>query len=325
MGESLVPAELPIETPGLLAPRDLGTVYARALAAEPGGAGEDALRSAYEIGRLGIARGVGLLELSNIHHEALARKLGAISKSPHVEQEVRRAAQFFAESLSPYEMAQRGFGDAVCALRRLNETMETEIQRIAHSVHDEAGQLFDAARLAMSGLDVDASPALRERLREISNILDRAEVELRRLSHELRPIILDDLGLVPAVQVLAENMGRRSGVAVQVETCLEGRLPAQIETALYRIVQEALTNVVRHARATNVKIQLVRDSNGAAHCSIRDDGQGFDMVGVLARKERGGLGLIGIRERLNAVGGTLQIHSQLRWGTELRIEIPAGG
>src|SRR5262249_17442368 len=99
-------------------------------------------------------------------------------------------------------------------------------------------------------------------------------------------------------------------------------LPTRIETALYRIVQEALTNVVRHARASNVKIQLARDSDGVVRCSIRDDGQGFDMVGVLARKERGGLGLIGIRERLNAVGGTLQVHSEPRCGTELRIEIP---
>jgi signal transduction histidine kinase len=96
-----------------------------------------------------------------------------------------------------------------------------------------------------------------------------------------------------------------------------------VETALYRIVQEALTNVIRHAGATNVRIQLTRDGRGNLCCSIRDDGVGFDVVSTLAQRKKGGLGLIGIRERLNAVGGTLQIHSERGWGTELRVEIPA--
>src|SRR5437762_2691412 len=203
------------------------------------------------------------------------------------------------------------------------DAMEREIQRIAHSVHNEAGQLLDAARLAIAGVGRDASPSLQGRLRELGEILDKAETELRRLSHELRPIILDDLGLIPALQVLAEGISRRSGVIVEVDTCLKGRPSPNVETALYRIVQEALTNVVRHARASNVRIQLARDAKGALHCGIRDDGAGFDVVTLLSRKERGGLGLIGIRERLNAVGGTLQIRSETGWGTELRIEIPA--
>jgi signal transduction histidine kinase len=293
------------------------------MAATPDHADEDALQRAYEIGRQGIARGIGLLELATIHHEVLARTLKRISKSTRVEEEVRRAARFFIESLSPYEMAHRGFTEAVCALRSLNETMEREIKRIAHSVHDEAGQLLDAARLAMSRVANDASPALQLRLRELGEILDKAETELRRLSHELRPIILDDLGLVPALQVLAEGVSRRSGVVVEIDTCLKGRASPNVETALYRIAQEALTNVVRHARARNVRVQVARDAKGSLHCGIRDDGVGFDVVTLLSRKERGGLGLIGMRERLNAIGGTLQIRSEPGWGTELRIEVPS--
>jgi signal transduction histidine kinase len=303
--------------------RDLGGVYARALDEGTREVGESALRRAYEIGRQGIAQGVGLLELATVHHQALARILGRISRSARVQREVRRAGAFFAESLSAYEMAQRGFSEAVIALRRLNETMEGEIQRIAHSVHDEAGQLLDAARLAMSDLDRDASPVLQERLSQVRAILEQAETELRKLSHELRPIILDDLGLTPALQLLAEGMARRSGLTVQVETCLDERARPNVETAVYRIVQEALTNVIRHAAATNVRIQLTRDGRGNLCCSVRDDGVGFDMVSVLSRRQKGGLGLIGIRERLNAVGGTLQIHSERGWGTELRVEIPA--
>src|SRR5206468_7849604 len=130
------------------------------------------------------ARGVGLLELANIHHEALARALKRVSRSARVEQEVRRAATFFIESLSPYEMAHRGFSEAVCALRRLNETMEKEIQRIAHSVHDEAGQLLAAAGLAIAAAGSDASPSIQVQLRELGVILEKAETELRRISHE---------------------------------------------------------------------------------------------------------------------------------------------
>ncbi|TMA20196.1 MAG: hypothetical protein E6J84_02835 [Deltaproteobacteria bacterium] len=323
MGEVLTSGSLSTTATGLPAVRDLGPLYADAMEATPDHADEDALQRAYEIGRQGIARGIGLLELATIHHEVLARALKRISESSRIEEEVRRAGKFFIESLSPYEMAHRGFSEAVCALRSLNETMEREIQRIAHSVHNEAGQLLDAARLAIAGVGRDASPSLQGRLRELGEILDKAETELRRLSHELRPIILDDLGLIPALQVLAEGISRRSGVIVEVDTCLKGRPSPNVETALYRIVQEALTNVVRHARASNVRIQLARDAKGALHCGIRDDGAGFDVVTLLSRKERGGLGLIGIRERLNAVGGTLQIRSETGWGTELRIEIPA--
>ena len=322
MSEAL-PAERNAEVAGPDGPlHALAPVYIETLQANPGDDGERALREAYEIGRQGIACGVGLLELASMHHEALAKVLQRISKCPFIEQEVRRAGKVFAEILSPYEMAQRGFRDAASALRRLNETMEGEIKRIAHAVHDEAGQLLVAARLAMSGVGHDASPFLQERLRELAAILDRVEIELRRLSHELRPMVLDDLGLGPALQLLAEGISRRSGVSVQVETYLEGRPRSNVETALYRIVQEALTNVVRHSHAKNVRIRLGHDSEGALHCTIRDDGVGFDVLSTRSRQVKGGLGLIGMRERLDAVGGTLHIRSEPGWGTEICIEMP---
>ena len=300
----------------------LASLYAHALRPNLTVQRESALRKAYEIGRKGIAQGVGLLEMATMHHEVLAETLLRISKSPRIAREVQRAGEFFAETLSPYEMARRGFRDAVSALRQLNETMECEIQRIARSVHDQAGQLLDAARLAMSGLSGEIDPSLRERLREIGWILNQAEEQLRRLSHELRPTILDDLGLVPALQLLAESVSRRTGVLVQVENCLDRRLAGKIETALYRIVQEALTNVHRHAQARNVRIRLTRGAKRSVRCVVRDDGKGFDVASVCSRPEHSGLGLIGIRERLNAVGGTLQIQSAPGRGTELRVEIP---
>jgi signal transduction histidine kinase len=178
-----------------------------------------------------------------------------------------------------------------------------------------------AARLAMSGIAHDLSPALQERLEEVGTILDQVEKQLRRVSHELRPTILDDLGLVPALQFLADGISRRAALSIRIQNSLEDRYAPKIETALYRITQEALTNVTKHARAKNVEIQLTNVANHL-HCLIRDDGVGFDGPTVLSGKERSGLGLVGIRERLHAVGGTLQVVSAVGVGTELFVKIP---
>jgi two-component system, NarL family, sensor histidine kinase UhpB len=305
---------------GVPARLGLAALYADALRANLDETSENTLRRAYEIGRHGFAGGLGILELAAMHHEALARISRRDPALAALPEQIVRAGEFFAESLSPYEMAHRGFREATSALRKLNETLEREIQRIAHSVHDEAGQLLDAARLAISAMGDDLPPLVRERLREVGCMLDRAENELRRLSHELRPTILDDLGLVPALQLLAEGISRRGGLGIRIENSLARRLPANVETALYRVVQEGLTNVVRHSRARNATIQLSR-RKGNLRCSVRDDGSGFDVAHV----PRGGLGLVGMRERLHAVGGKLQIRSQPGRGTELIAEVPVEG
>lgn len=295
-------------------------VYSRALEDYLSRGGEDALQSAYEIGRIALGEGLGVLDMAALHHAVLAQLLPRMGRPESLTQCVDRAQEFFGESLSPYEMAHRGFRDAISALHRLNETLEQEIQRIAHAVHDEAGQLLVAARLAMSGVSHELSPALQGRLQEVGGILDQVEKELRRLSHELRPTILDDLGLVPALQFLTEGISRRAELSIQIQSSLKGRYAPSIETALYRVIQEALTNVTKHARAKNVEIQL-SDVAKNLECLVHDDGVGFDLPSLLSSK-RSGLGIVGIRERLNAVGGTLQIDSVVGGGTDLLVKIP---
>jgi signal transduction histidine kinase len=301
--------------------RDLRTAYARALEDYLSKGGEHALGSAYEIGRAALADGLGVLDMAAMHHAALAQMLQSIAPPASLRQDLDKAQEFFGESLSPYEMAHRGYCDAISALHRLNETLEQEIQRIAHAVHDEAGQLLFAARLAMSSVAHELSPALQERLQEVGALLDQAEKQLRRLSHELRPTILDDLGLVPALEFLTEGISRRAELSIQIQSSLKCRCAPNIETALYRVIQEALTNITKHARAKNVEIQLTNVSKHL-HCLVHDDGVGFDAHSVFLRKERSGLGLVGIRERLNAVGGTLHIDSVVGRGTELLVKIP---
>jgi signal transduction histidine kinase len=300
---------------------DRERAYSRALEDYLSRGGEDALQNAYEIGRIALGEGLGILEIAALHHAVLAHVLPRMRSPESLKQHLVRAQEFFGETLSPYEMAHRGFRDAISSLRRLNETLEQEIQRIAHAVHDEAGQLLVAARLAMSGVSHELSPSLQERLQEVSTILDQVEKQLRRLSHELRPTILDDLGLVPALQFLTDGISKRAELSIQIQSSLKGRYAPNIETALYRVIQEALTNVTKHARARHVEIQLTNVAKHL-HCLVHDDGVGFDAPSVLSCKERGGLGLVGIRERLNAVGGTLQIDSVDGRGTELLIKIP---
>jgi PAS domain S-box-containing protein len=208
------------------------------------------------------------------------------------------------------------------ALRRVNEALEEEIKRIAHALHDEAGQLLASVHIVLADVARDLPPHAGQRLGEVRGLLNKIEEQLRHLSHELRPTILDDLGLRPALEFLADGVSRRTGLQIVVDGAPGKRLPAATETALYRIVQEALNNVTKHAQATRVSIRFLRDGR-LLRCAIRDDGVGFDVLAVQARRGSRGLGLIGIQERLNSVGGTLKIVAAPRSGTELIISVPA--
>jgi signal transduction histidine kinase len=287
------------------------------------GGGEDALGRAYEIGRAALAGGHSILGIVHLHHAALERLLEDTRDSDEVVAVLRGSGVFLAEVLSPYEMTHRGFREGVSALRHLNEMMELEVKRIAHALHDEAGQLLIVVHLALADLDRDLPPQLHDRVENVKQLLDQIDVQLRRLSHELRPTILDDLGLVSAIEFLAEGVSKRTNQAISIHASLKDRLPTAIEIALYRIVQEALTNAARHSRARSVHIEVHR-SGSQVHCSIHDDGTGFDVPAVLARRGDGCLGLLGMQERLNAMGGTLNIHSSPSQGTSLLINLPLG-
>jgi len=304
--------------------RELGEQYRRALEDYLDDGGEAALARAYELGRKAAVDGLGVLEMAALHQEALRTCVLPLA-ALEVRAKAAEAAQaFFRESLSPFEMTHRASREANVALRRLNERLEEESKRIAHTLHDEAAQLLASVHIALDGMSRDLPPSARSRLEEIRGLLDRIEGELRRLSHELRPTMLDDLGLVPALQFLAEGVAKRTGLSVAVSGSTHGRLPPAVETALYRITQEALTNAVRHAHPAHVKIQLQREAR-AVRCSIADDGVGFDVAAVLAHRGGPGLGLVGIRERLDALRGSLQIASTPGRGTRVHVAIPVEG
>lgn len=283
--------------------------------------GEAALRQAYELGRRALDDGKSLIEIASLHHQALWELVKAAKEAERRAELLRAGAEFLTESLSPYEMAHRGFQDAVNALRRLNETLEEEIKRIAYAVHDEAGQLLVAVHLALADVSRELPKAQQDQLGRIEQLLDQVEKQLRRFSHELRPAVLDDLGWLPAIRFLAEGVTKRANLPIRIKTMVTGRLSGAVEIALYRVVQEALTNATKHANASRVSIQAHR-AGRVLCCSIQDDGTGFDVQAVQSDRRRRGLGLIGMRERLNAIGGTLSIDSAPGRGTKLLIRVP---
>ena len=198
---------------------------------------------------------------------------------------------------------------------------EEEAKRIAHQLHDEAGQVTASIHLALAEVARDLPEAGREHLRGIAGRLDDLEDRLRRLSHELRPTILDDLGLAPALEFLAEGFSSRTGIDIRVEGSTKGRLDPSIETTIYRVVQEALANIGRHSQARRATIRVARERE-ALRCVIRDDGVGFDAARLRAEARGSGLGLLGIRERLDAVRGRILIRSMPGAGAELSVTVP---
>jgi two-component system sensor histidine kinase UhpB len=200
--------------------------------------------------------------------------------------------------------------------RRILAAQEDERVSIARDLHDEVGQLLTGALLQLEGI-VDAAPTHRMEVDEAKQAVRRALGEVRRISSELRPEMLEDLGLVSALTELSTTVARVSGVRIERE--FERSLPElspEIELAVYRIAQESLTNVVRHARASLVTIPL-EHSRDSVVLRVVDDGRGFTG----APEEHGGLR--GMRERALLVDGALGIKPAARGGVEVRLEIPA--
>jgi signal transduction histidine kinase len=284
-----------------------------------GGAGESALQQAYQIGRKALEAGTGLVAIADIHHSCLRELLAHDVGMDERNRILTGAAQFFAECISPYEMTYGGFREANTALRHFNEVLEQEAKRIANALHDEAGQLLVAVYISLQDLCHEV-PAVQPHVLKVTQLLDQIEVQLRRLSHELVPALLSDLGLVPALRYLFEGLAQRSQLQISIDAVPEQRLPRRVEATLYHVAKEALHNVVKHARATAVSIRFQRKADSIC-CCIRDNGAGFDPASIAARQGEQGFGLIGMRERLSVVGGSMQINSGGQ-GTELVLTIP---
>jgi signal transduction histidine kinase len=202
--------------------------------------------------------------------------------------------------------------------RRLLELQEHERGSLARELHDQFGQSLVNVSLTLEAIKGDLSPASYARVPETISVIAQMLDQVRTLAFELRPSALDDLGLVAALRMVVVSHGERTGLPASFTAATADiRAPAEIETACFRIVQEALTNVSRHARARHVEVTLAMQGDALA-VAVRDDGVGFDVD----KWRRTGLGLVGMSERAALAGGTLEIKSAPGGGTIVRARFP---
>ena len=241
-------------------------------------------------------------------------KLGADVR--FTDTDLRLAETFAARAALAVDLSERIARDS---LRRVVEGQELERRRLARELHDETGQALTSILLGLKALEERSKdPASRAATEELRELVVSTLQDVRRLAVELRPSALDDFGLVAALERLAESFAEQTGISVDFQAALAGeRLPEEVETALYRIVQESLTNVVKHAQARRVSILLAR-KDGAVKAVVEDDGQGFDP----AEQTDEGYGLMGMRERLALLGGRLEVESGHDGGTTIAAEVP---
>ena len=264
------------------------------------------VRSALYVPLIARGRTIGVL----IAHD----KAGA--KPVFSDDDLRLAESLADRAAVAVDLSERVGRDA---LARVVAAQELERKRLARELHDETGQALTSILLGLKPLErTAATEEDRAAVASLRELVVSTLQDVRRLAVELRPSTLDDFGLSTAVERLAETFRDNTGMRVDVDAQLgDVRLPTEVETALYRIVQEALANIVKHAEATRVSILLTRKESSVA-AVVEDDGKGFD------KSETGDdvLGLVGMRERVGLVGGRLVIESAKGYGTTIAAEVP---
>ncbi len=209
-------------------------------------------------------------------------------------------------------------GDLSSLQYQFLESQEDVARRFSHELHDELGQALTAIKANLSALGASADQA---RVDDCMRLVDGAIQNVREMSQLLRPTILDDFGLDAALRTLTESFSQRTGIAVKYRSDIaDRRLPDNAETNLYRIAQEALTNVARHAEATAVSVDLSSRESTVA-MTIRDNGRGFE---VAERREPRGLGLAGMQTRARGCGGSLKMETGAGKGLVIEVICPVG-
>jgi signal transduction histidine kinase len=199
---------------------------------------------------------------------------------------------------------------------KLVRAQEEERRKLSRELHDEIGQSFSAVLMeAENLLDLESAPEVRQHIEAIRTVAEKGMNEIRNMALLLRPSMLDDFGLVPALDWQARETAKRTGMRVQVASEVADELPEEHKTCIYRVVQEALNNCARHAQAHAVQV-AVRSEAGEILLSVQDDGSGFDTARVR------GVGLLGMEERVKHLGGTFELDSKPGLGTRIHIKLP---
>jgi signal transduction histidine kinase len=202
----------------------------------------------------------------------------------------------------------------------LQDLTEKEKAALARNLHDELGGLLTAAKMDLSWLQsrITGDPDIERRLHQLGAVLDEAMDVKRRVVEDLRPSLLDHFGLPTALKAYVESACAKSGLQAQIAISAEQEFPKNIAIALFRVVQEGMTNIVRHAHAHTVRLELANEDR-LCRLLLIDDGEGIDLAHPSFRWSHG---LTGTRQRVRALGGRFSLESERGRGTKLRVELP---
>jgi signal transduction histidine kinase len=213
--------------------------------------------------------------------------------------------------------------------RQLLVAQEEERKKISHELHDEIAQTLTGINVRLATLKTEATvntKGLQKKITSTQRMVEKSVDIVHRFARDLRPMVLDDLGLIPALHSFMKSFTRRTGIHIRFTTFTSGRikqLDNATRTVLYRVAQEALTNVARHAKASRVEVNIEKPHN-AIRLRVKDNGKSFEAQRIMHSKRNARLGLIGMRERLEMVGGRFDVESAPGKGTTITAQIPLG-
>lgn len=258
---------------------------------------------------------IGVMELE-FHESFKSEEIG-------ISREVADQLAIAIHNTQLFEQLSNADKELQILLQRLIEVQEAEKRNLARELHDEMGQSLTALKIELEQIESTNDPLIQLRSQNGLSIVDKLLDQARSLSAELRPTMLDDLGLIPALRWCVSRQSMVAGFSANFfEDLGDINLPADVQTTCFRVAQEALTNVARHANATSVSVEITGSSQ-KLNLLIKDDGRGFDVDNVQRQaSNRKCLGLLGMKERVMLVGGDIEVESAPDCGTEVRVYLP---
>ena len=297
-------------------------------------------KTAEELGKRALDLGLNTRAISKLHQQSFIDFNHKQSSDFEGDEAIRLAGVFFAEVIAPIEenlKAVKEFNSELLAqslhlqeelrllTRRLLLTQEEERRRISQELHDIVTQTLTVINVRLSALTLLADANTNEMLKKITEtqkLVEHSVDIVHRFTLDLRPTVLDDLGLIPALKSYLQDFMERSGIRASL-TAFEGTedMDTEVRTVLYRVAQEALNNVEQHSKATNATISI-RKYKGVTRMEIHDDGEGFEVDSHASSLNSHRLGLLGMEERVKMIGGEFHVLSELGKETTIRVDVP---
>lgn len=306
---------------------------------------EHTLEQAYELGRAALNAGLGVFDVIRLHHQALADGVVPASEPRYVAS----LETFLLEVLSPFEATHRGFRTALERMEQLNRELnarneelavgnaqlkelsaqvlsaqEEERKRISRELHDEIGQALTAVNVTVAMLKRQAgdNAKFQKQVADAEQLIAQSMETVHLFARELRPAALDHLGVLAALRQHLAAFGRRTGLHLEINPHPDlAKVQGQYAEVVFRVAQEALNNVFKHAQATRVILTFTSDGSSVT-MEIADNGKAFSVEEKLGSKKTGRLGLLGMQERVRLVGGRFAVESLPGKGTKLSARIP---